>query len=473
MRYRGHRDARTVVWSLVGLIFLASTAWAQPKSAAKADQTDLSTLLTATTRAVAPAVVEIFATSHTPSEGLVPRSADLVATQRASGSGVIVDADGYIVTNAHVVRGAQQLRIEVPSPPTGTSILAAHSRIVKGQVVGIDLETDLAVLKIDERKLPVLAFGDSDELTAGQIVLAMGSPLGLHNSVSLGVVSAVARQLEPESPMIYVQTDAAINPGSSGGPLVDLRGRLVGINTMIASQAGGHEGVGFAAPSNIVRGVYEQIRTFGRVRRGEIGVRAQTLTPVLAAGLGLARDRGVILADVWPGSPAAVVGLRPGDLVLTLDGKAMENGRQLQVNLYRRAVGDSVVLEIQRGEQKIKIAVAVAERFNPSVGSSIDPRENLVPRLGILAVNLDKRIASMIPTLRATSGVVVAATAQGALGAREGGLAVADVIYAINQTPVSELSHLRDALAPLKSGDPVVLHVDRRGELMFIAFTVE
>ena len=149
-----------------------------------------------------------------------------------------------------------------------------------GRIVGIDLETDLAVIKLDEQNLPAAAFGDSDELKAGQLVLALGSPLGFDNSVSLGVVSAVARQLEPESPMIYVQTDAAINPGSSGGALVDLRGRLVGINTLIASRAGGNEGIGFAAPSNIVRTVYEQIRKTGRVRRGDIGVRAQTVTPI-------------------------------------------------------------------------------------------------------------------------------------------------------------------------------------------------
>src|SRR5262249_41647287 len=154
-----------------------------------------------------------------------------------------------------------------------------------------------------------------------------GSPLGLNNSVSLGIISAVARQLEPESPMIYLQTDASINPGSSGGPLVDVRGRIVGISTFIASHAGGNEGLGFAAPSNIVRNIFEQIRKGGGVRGGDMGVRAQTVTPVLAAGLNLARDRGVVLADVTPGGPAALAGLLPGDLVLTLDEKPMENGR--------------------------------------------------------------------------------------------------------------------------------------------------
>src|SRR5262245_53045803 len=377
-------------------------------AASPASGQDLSSSIEATARLAGPSLVEIFTTSYVPGEGLVPRTADLITTQRASGSGVIVDPDGYIITNAHVVRGVQRLRVELPVPSAGKSILAASSHTVTGHIVGIDLETDLAVIKVDERKLPVLAFGDSDELKPGQIVLALGSPLGLHNSVSLGVVSASARQLEPESPMIYVQTDASINPGSSGGPLVDLRGRIVGINTLIASQAGGNEGLGFAAPSNIARTVYEQLKKIGRVRRGDIGIRAQTVTPVLAAGLGLARDQGVVVADVIPGSAAARAGLGSGDLVLTLDGKPMENGRQLQVSLYRRFVGDVVTLEILRDGRTRTVPIAMTEREDPigSLSTSIDPRQNLVPRLGILGVNMDPRIAELLPAVRVRSGVV-------------------------------------------------------------------
>jgi serine protease Do len=419
-------------------------------------------------------VVEIFATALATGQGVVPQTADLVRTERGSGSGVIVDADGYIVTNAHVVRGARRIRVELPRAQAGQSILAAGGRIVDGEVVGFDTETDLAVIKVAERGLPALPFGDSDDLKAGQLVLAFGSPLGFHNSVTLGLVSAIARQLEAESPMIYVQTDAAINPGSSGGPLVDTRGRLVGINTLIVSDSGRYQGLGFAAPSNIVRTVYEQIRKHGRVRRGDIGVRAQTVTPTIAAGLKLGRDHGVVLSDVLPRSLAAQAGLQRGDVVLTLDGKPMENGRQFQVGLYRRFAGDIVSLEVLRDGQTLKVPVAMTERQDSVAGlAGSDPRQNLVPRLGILGLNLDPRIAEAVPVLRVASGVVVASTVAGAIDSREGGLAIGDVVYGVNQTPVNNLSQLRIALDGLRPGDPVVLQLERRGALMYLAFTVE
>jgi serine protease Do len=474
MARRGGNGIRLGV-TVISFILRAAAAGGQPPSRVTTTAVELSSSLEATARLVGPTVVEIFTTSHTPGSGVLARSADLVTTQRASGSGVIVDRDGFIVTNAHVVRGAQQLRVEIPIAAVGQSVLATSSRTVSGQIVGIDLETDLAVIKIAERNLTAVTFADSEELKAGQVVLALGSPLGLHNSVSLGVISATARQLEPESPMIYVQTDASINPGSSGGPLVDVRGRLVGINTLIFSQGAGNDGLGFAAPSNIVRTVYEQIKASGHVRRGDIGVRTQTVTTVLAAGLGLTRDRGVILADVAPGSPGERAGLRPGDLVLTLDGKPMENGRQFQVSMYRRPVGDVVTLEILRDRETLKVPVAIGERRDPlaQLSTSTDPRQNLVPRLGILGVDLDQQIASMLPVLRVRAGVVVASTVAGAIDSREGGLAAGDVVYAINRKPVTGLADLRAALEQLKTGEAAVLQLERRGELTYLAFSIE
>jgi len=460
----------------VALLALVSTVHAQERAPAKGipSLADFDDSIEALVRTVDPSVVQVFTSGVTPVAGVVADQSSLVTTQRASGSGVIVDPEGYIVTNAHVVRGASRVRVEIPTRQTGQSVLATRTRVAPARVIGIDEETDLAVLRVEERGLAALPFGDSDDLRAGQMVLAFGSPLGLQNSVSLGIVSSVARQLEPESPMVYVQTDASINPGNSGGPLVDARGRLIGINTLILSGGVATAGPGFAAPSNIVRTVFDQIKRTGRVRRGEIGVRAQTVNPILSAGLGLKRDRGAVLADVAPGSPADRAGLSVGDLVLSLDGKPIENGRQLHVNLYRRAVGDQVRLEVLRGDQPTTITVPVAERADPLSAATLltDPRENIVPRLGILAATLDAKLAAALP-LRAKAGVVVASASAGALDSENGGLQPGDIIHAVNGQWIPDLPSLRQAVDSAKVGAPLVLQLERRGALMYLAFTAE
>ena len=458
------------------LLVLVSPAFGQERAPAKGipSLADFDDSIEALVRSVDPSIVQVFTSGLAPLAGVVTDQSNLVTPQRSSGSGVIVDAEGYIVTNAHVVRGASRIRVEIPTVRTGQSLLARRSRVVPARVIGVDDETDIAVLRVEERGLAALPFGDSDDLRAGQMVLAFGSPLGLQNSVSLGIVSSAARQLEPESPMVYVQTDASINPGNSGGPLVDARGRLIGINTLILSGGVATAGPGFAAPSNIVRTVFDQIKRNGRVRRGEIGVRAQTITPILAAGLGLKREQGAVLADVAPGSPADRAGLSVGDLVLSLDGKAIENGRQLHVNLYRRAVGDQVRLEILRGDQPTAVTVLVAERADPLSAASllIDPRENIIPRLGILAATIDPKLAASLP-LRAKAGVVVASASASALDSDNGGLQPGDVIHAVNGQWIADLPALRQAIDSAKPGAPVVLQLERRGGLMYLAFTVE
>ncbi len=296
--------ASPAVLLLVLSVFSATEAPGQPESLFPL--TELSESFEALARKVNPAVVEIFTTGYVPAQGLVS-SQELLPTQTKSGSGVVVDADGYIITNAHVVDGARQVQILFASPreqASRGSILGAGGELVGAQVVGIDRETDLAVLKTHKTNLPFLELGDSDEVKQGQLAFAFGSLHGMGNSVTIGVVSATARQLREEDPMIYIQTDAPINPGNSGGALVDARGKVIGINTLILSQSGGSEGLGFAAPSNIVRYVLDELRKTGRVRRGEIGIRAQTITHDLARGLGLIRDWGVVLSDVYPGGPA-------------------------------------------------------------------------------------------------------------------------------------------------------------------------
>jgi serine protease Do len=256
------------------------------------DLNRVSDLFEALSEEAGPSIVQVFASGYVVPQGC-GQTGNLITRQIQSGSGVILGEDGYIVTNAHVVNGAQRVQVLLARKNNGSPgrlILKPRGEAIDAEVLAIDSETDLAVLKIPVTGLPVLELGDSDELRSGQLVFAFGSPLGLDSSVSMGVISSVARQLRPDDPMIYIQTDASINPGNSGGPLIDTNGRVIGINTFILSQSGGKEGIGFAAPSNIVRNVYYQIRVSGRVRRGEIGVNAQTITPEIARGLGLSRN---------------------------------------------------------------------------------------------------------------------------------------------------------------------------------------
>ncbi|HET9317278.1 MAG TPA: trypsin-like peptidase domain-containing protein, partial [Vicinamibacteria bacterium] len=395
--------------------------------------------------------------------------------QRATGSGVVLTADGYIVTNAHVVRGARRVQVLLREKTVrGTSVLKSRGEIVGATVVGLDDETDLAVLKIARTGLPALELGDSEALRQGQIVMAFGSPLGFDNSATLGVVSSVARQLEPESPMIYIQTDAPISPGNSGGPLVDIDGRVVGINTLkFAAQSGG-EGLGFAAPSNIVKNVFDQVRQTGTVRRGEIGAVLQTLTPTLCAGLGIPNTQGVLVADVAPGSGAGKAGLAPEDVIVSVDGKPMENARQLNVNLYRQMPGSSVALEVVRGPARKTLSVPVSERERDpeALRGLLTPEQNVVPRLGLLALDLDENVARRLPPLRAKAGVVVAAvTGEGPAwaDAPEPG----DVIYSLNGTFMTSVGALRDAVAKIQPGQPIVLRVERATKLMYLAAEAE
>lgn len=357
------------------------------------------------------AVVQVFSSGYALADEDQPGStapAGLVTKQRSSGSGVVVSADGYIVTNNHVVQNARHVRVHLAWAPATQgnpqhSVVRQRGKLLEARVVGADREADLAVLKIEtETPLTALKLADSEALHQGQIVLAFGNPLGLENSVSLGVVSSVGRQIRPDDPMIYIQTDAPINPGNSGGPLLNPDGDVVGINTFILSQSGGSEGIGFAIPSNIVKSVYEQIRKDGHVHRGEIGISAQSITPELAAGLSLNQDWGVILGDVDPDGPAAAGGLQAGDIVLEVDGKAMENARQLEIDLYRIPLHQVVKIKALRGHDNITADVKVAERDDDPFRfvDLVKPEANQVPKLGIICLEITKEVAKILPETR-------------------------------------------------------------------------
>ena len=252
------------------------------------------------------AVVQVFSTGFTLADEDEENSTNtgLITKQRATGSGVILTPDGYVITNNHVVSNAQHVRVQLAwaPPESGNpehSIMRQRGKILEAKVVGVDRESDLAVLKIDAgMALPSLKLADSEKLRQGQVVMAFGNPLGLNNSVSIGVVSSIGRQIRPDDPMIYIQTDAPINPGSSGGPLINTEGQVVGIDTFILSQSGGSEGLGFAIPSDLVRDVYAQLKKYGRVRRGKIGVVVRSVTPTLASVLSLPRRDGVLIPQL-------------------------------------------------------------------------------------------------------------------------------------------------------------------------------
>jgi serine protease Do len=442
-----------------------------------ADLSRLSRSLESVVATVSPAIVQIRASAYGPISGGGSATGALLGTQRSTGSGVILSADGYIVTNAHVVHGGRRFVVVLPRPVAAgvpaRSALAPVSQEVPASLVGTDAETDLAVLKVEQTNLPFARLGDSDSLAPGQVVLAFGSPFGLASSVTMGVVSAVGRQLRDEDRMVYIQTDTPINPGNSGGPLVSTNGAVVGINTLIFSQSGGSEGVGFAAPGNIVRFVYEQIRSHRRVRRGEIGVFAQTITPAIAAALHLPRDWGVVLGDVYPNSPAAKAGLRINDVILSLDGKPMENGRQFDVNIYRRPIGGTANLEVGRGLQRITVRVPVIERHDEEdrFRDLVTPEQNLIPRLGILGLDVTPELARSLPGLRNPHGVIVAVVAVDA--ADGAGLLPGDVIHGVNGTVIRTLADLRGAVGQVAADSAAVLQVGRRGRLRFVSATLE
>jgi serine protease Do len=429
-------------------------------------------------RRVAPSVVQVVVTGYAPLDDARGGEAGVVlGRQRSIGSGVIVDPDGYIVTNAHVVRDAQRVQVLIPSPVSDTTpirSLTSRGRTLDARIVGLAEEIDLAVLHVEAHGLPALPIGNYERVRQGEMVFAFGNPEGLRNSVTMGLVSSVARQPDPDSPMVFVQTDAPINPGNSGGPLVDVDGALVGINTFILTQSGGNEGLGFAIPSSVVAFAYPQLRKYGHVHRGEIGVVVQTITLTLAAGLGLPRDSGVIVSDVLPGSPAEKSGLKIGDIVLTVDGRPSDSLPLFTYGLFIHGPGEHVKLGVMRGKERLAFDIPVSERKHDvdRLVDMADPGKNMVQRIGILGVEIDSKIAAMLPDLRVPSGVIVAARAAGPAGAVNS-LLTGDVIHALNGSPITSLLGLRSGLENLKPESSVVLQLERGGGLMFVSFQLE
>jgi len=344
---------------------------------------------------------------------------------------------------------------------------------VAARIVGLASELDLALLQVDDKKLPALPLASYSQLRQGETVFAFGSPIGLRNSLTHGLVSAVARQIDPDSPLIYVQTDAPINPGNSGGPLVNIRGEVVGVNTFILSQSGGNEGLGFAIPSATARTVFRQLKQYGQLRRQEIGMSMQTITPGMASSLGLARDYGVIVSDVWPGGPAEKVGLQVGDILVSMDGQPTDNLPTVVYNFRLRDSTDPVKLVILRGKEQQTLSVPAVEQRSDfdSVAAQADPEKNLIPELGILGIEIDPRIAAAATGLRGPNGVIVAARAAGATS--EVPLLPRDVIRSLNNRPIASLQDLKEAIKRSTRGATMTLQIQREERLMYVTFLFE
>ncbi|MGD0102151.1 MAG: trypsin-like peptidase domain-containing protein [Acidobacteriota bacterium] len=480
MKIRQHLWASKTRHALVVLAAF-SILLSPPHSKAEARQASsllrqLSSSLEEVVRNVSPAVVQITVTGYGQVDKEGRSNTALVVRQRVTGSGVIIDPDGYIITNAHVVSGAQKIQVLLSSQQANgapASIMNTTTRSLSAQIVGVDRQIDLALLKADAKGLPALSFADYAQIRQGQFVLAFGSPEGLENSVTTGVISSVARQTMPNHPFFYIQTDAPINPGNSGGPLVDVEGKVVGLNTFIITQGGGSEGLGFAIPSSVVNHVYQQLREFGHVHRKVVGATVQQITAGMASALNLSCDHGMIVADVFPKGPAESAGLKIQDIVLSVDGKPIASVPEFESFLFLHDSGDKMKMEVLRKKEEITIEIPVKERREEEDQlNDLVNKNNLIPQLGILGVTIDERIARMIDDLRVNSGVLIAALTE-SVDAQEIGFAAGDVIHSVNGVEIDSVEAFRKALGSVKPGSTVALQVERDGQLQFVEFEMD
>ena len=365
------------------------------------------------------------------------------------GSGVIVTADGYVLTNDHVVAGAQDIRVTL-----------ADRREVRARVVGTDPHTDLAVLKLPGGSYPVVALADSNSVKVAQVVLALGNPFGLSHTVTQGIVSAVGRaDLGIADYEDFIQTDAPINPGNSGGALVDARGALIGINTAIFSQTGGYQGIGFAVPVHMARQVMDQLVTRGRVTRGYLGVSVQGITPALARGGGLSTERGIMVADVAPDSPAARGGLRRGDVITAVDGTPVDDPGRFRNLIAGVRPGTTVKLTVVRDGREQTLDVAVGEMPQAESATAATPARG--SGLGVSVNDVTPDVARSVGLPPDVRGAVVTDVIPGGPAA-EAGIRPGDIVQEVNRKPVRSAQDFAREVQQSRGGEVVVL-VNRGG----------
>ena len=375
--------------------------------------------------------------------------------QEQLGSGFIIDAKGIVVTNAHVVENADKITVKL-----------SDERQFEGKLVGRDPKTDLAVVRIGDGKenFPVAPLGDSNQLQVGEWVVAMGSPFGLSNSVTAGIVSAKGRNIGAGPYDSFIQTDASINPGNSGGPLINLRGEVIGVNTAIFSQTGGNLGIGFALPINLAKEILPELIKAGKVTRGWLGVSIQRVTPDIAKALGIEKERGALVADVVERGPAAQAGMKSGDLIVEYDGKTIDEATQLPILVAETPVGKTVTVTVMRDHKRIPLTAKIEElkEENQVVASAQE-----TGKVGLSVENVTPEVAESLGLKRA-GGVVVSAVQPGS-PASDAGLRRGDMILELNRQPIRNVSELHKLLDQAKRGANLLFLISRGGNNLFLA----
>jgi serine protease Do len=374
--------------------------------------------------------------------------------QRSLGSGFIINRDGYILTNNHVIENADEIIVKLE-----------NEKEYKAKVVGRDAKTDIAVIKIEDAPdLTPATLGNSDDLRVGEWVMSIGNPFGLEHTVTAGIVSAKGRFIGQGSYDQFIQTDAAINPGNSGGPLINLKGEVVGINTAIFSRSGGNIGIGFATPINVAKDLLPELEAKGKVTRGWLGVMIQKVTPEIAESLNLKEQKGALVADVMKDGPAAEAGIKVGDVIVEFDGHTVKDSTELPLLVARTPIGKSVNVKVLRDKGAETISVKVGELKDEETAVAAGKEENF----GLTVQALTPEIADSLGLSGDLKGVVVSGVESGS-AAEDAGLRRGDVIQEVNRAPVKNLAGYRKALAGAAKGKSVLFLVRRGENTIFVA----
>lgn len=387
------------------------------------------------------------------------------------GSGFIIDATGYVVTNQHVIADAEEI-----------SVTLSDDTKYKAKIVGRDTKTDLALLKIDSKQpLPFVKFGNSDTVRVGDWVVTIGNPFGLGGSVTAGIISARARNINAGPFDDFLQTDAAINRGNSGGPMFNMQGEVVGISSAIFSPSGGNIGIGFAVPSALAQPVIQQLKEYGRTHRGWLGVKIQEVTEEAAESSGLSKSTGALVVDVTKGSPADEAGIKPGDIILSFDGKSIKEMRQLPRLVAETKIGKEVEVVIWRENEKEELDVTLGELKEEETAASTDKEEdkNLDTTkseelLGMHLSSVTEALREQLGVEDDVKGVVVVDIAEGSEAAKRD-IRYGDIIIQVNDSPVVTVQALREALAAAKKAGRkfALIRIQRAGELIFTTLPTE